>query len=99
MCAIARPIIIPIEPTIKKSPIVFSNENCPEITATKATLKTIKLEASLIKLSPSKIVTNLLGIFKPFKTEVAATASGGEIIPPNKNPKANVNPGMMELVR
>jgi hypothetical protein len=28
---------------------------------------------------------------------VAETASGGETIPPNKNPKANVKPGMMAL--
>lgn len=37
----------------------------------------------------------LLGIFKCFKIDVAATASGGELIPPSKNPIATVIPGII----
>lgn len=66
------------------------------MTASKANLKTINDEASFTKLSPSKIVINLFGTPIPFKTVAAATASGGEIIPPKRNPKASVNPGMKD---
>src|SRR5258706_14453343 len=60
-----------------------------------ANRKMIKLDASFIRLSPSKIVTVSLGIFNPLKIEVAAMASGGDIIPPNKKPSASENPGMI----
>jgi hypothetical protein len=69
----------------------------PDITAVRANLKTIKLEASFSKLSPSIIVTNLFGIFTSFKMDVAATASGGDMMAPNKNPNGKVKPGMTEL--
>ncbi len=54
----------------------------------------IRLEASLIRLSPSRMVESLLGTLNPFITDVAATASGGEMMPPNRNPNASVNPGI-----
>ena len=34
------------------------------------------------------------GTLMPRSTEVAATASGGEMMPPSKNPSASVNPGI-----
>src|ERR1044071_3636228 len=67
--------------------------------AASAKRNTIKLDASLIRLSPSRIVTTRLGAFTPCNTEVAATASGGEIIPPNKNPRASEKSGMIALER
>jgi hypothetical protein len=55
---------------------------------------TVKEAASFTKLSPSNKVIPLLGIVTPFKTDVAATASGGEIIPPKRKPNAKVKPGI-----
>src|SRR5687767_3109757 len=43
------------------------------------------------------MVTTLLGTFNPCKTEVEATASGGEMIPPKRKPNAKEKSGMMAL--
>ena len=64
-----------------------------------ANLKTVNEAASFTKLSPSSIAKPLLGIFKPFSTDEAATASGGEMMPPNKKPKASVKPGITLAVK
>lgn len=83
------PMSIPIPATMKNSPDAFMNENWPVNIAAKAKRKTMSEEASLIRLSPSRIVTTRFGIFKPCRTDVAATASGGEMIAPSKNPCAS----------
>ncbi|MNE64498.1 hypothetical protein D3C80_1599150 [compost metagenome] len=67
----------------------------PVSIAARANLKTVKDAASFTKLSPSNIVSPLFGIFTPFSTDVAATASGGDIIPPSKKPNARVKPGII----
>jgi hypothetical protein len=59
-----------------------------------ANCKMIRDEASFSKLSPSKIVENLFGSFTNLVIALALTASGGETIPPSKNPKDKVNPGI-----
>ena len=64
--------------------------------AANANLKTVSDAASFTKLSPSRMVSPLFGIFMPFNTDDAATASGGEMMPPNQKPSANVKPGMMD---
>ncbi|MNE20774.1 hypothetical protein D3C81_1159040 [compost metagenome] len=69
--------------------------NCPVRIAMEANRNTVKEAASLTKLSPSRIAIPRLGILTPFNTELAATASGGEIIPPNRKPKAKVKPGII----
>src|ERR1700741_4830079 len=48
-----------------------------------------------MRLSPSRTVKPRFGSFNPFSIEFAATASGGEIIPPSRNPSASVKPGIM----
>src|SRR5690606_2272859 len=68
--------------------------NAPVIMTAKAIRNTVREAASLTKLSPSNKVTPRFGMLTPLRTEVAATASGGEIIPPNRNPNASVNPGI-----
>jgi len=56
--------------------------------------KIIREEASFNKLSPSRMEDILFGTFTNFRMAPALTASGGETIPPNKNPRARENPGM-----
>src|SRR5690606_22232337 len=65
------------------------------ITAASAKRKTVREAASFTKLSPSKMVSPRRGMFTPLSTEVAATASGGEMMPPSKKPSAKVKPGMI----
>src|SRR6059058_5642408 len=62
--------------------------------AAKAKRKTIREEASFIRLSPSIIVTRDLGTFTLRMMVVADMASGGDMIPPNKKPSAQVKPGI-----
>src|SRR6187549_672176 len=64
------------------------------MTAANANRNTINEEASLSRLSPSAILTRLFGAFTCRIIVVAEIASGGDTIPPNKNPRANVKPGM-----
>lgn len=63
---------------------VSPKENCPVIIGASAKRNTIKLLASFIRLSLYRIVTSLLCVLMVCKIEVAATASGGETMPPNK---------------
>jgi len=77
-----------------KLPAAAAKTNLPVSTAIKAKRTITKLDASLIRLSPSKMETSLFGIFTSFNTEVAATASGGEIMPPSKRPNAKLKPGI-----
>src|SRR5436190_13061790 len=56
----------------------------------------IKLDASLIRLSPSRMVARRFGTLRFAITDVAATASGGEMMPPRRKPSASVNPGMSQ---
>src|SRR6185369_7448710 len=65
------------------------------ITAINAKRNTIKDEASFNKLSPSIMLSNLLGAFTCRKMVVADMASGGETIPPRRKPNANVKPGII----
>jgi hypothetical protein len=81
--------------TTTKEVAAFQKLNWPVSIAAKAKRKTIKLEASLMRLSPSRTVKPRFGILNPFSIEFAATASGGEIIPPSRNPSASVKPGIM----
>lgn len=60
--------------------------------AASANLKTIRLDASLIRLSPSRMMMARLGMAMPRSTDVAATASGGEMMPPRRNPAASGKP-------
>ena len=64
------------------------------MTAANANRNTINDEASLSRLSPSAILTRLFGTFTCRIIVVAEMASGGDTIPPNKNPSANVKPGI-----
>lgn len=63
--------------------------------AARAKRNTMRLEASFTRLSPSRMVTTRLGMRRPPSTEVAATASGGEMMPPSRKPIARVNPGII----
>src|SRR3954447_23331251 len=62
--------------------------------AASANRNTIKRAASFTRLSPSRMVVACLGTFNPSRTEVAATASGGEIIPPSRKPAAREKSGI-----
>ena len=64
------------------------------MTAANANRNTINDEASLSRLSPSAILTRLFGAFTCRIIVDAEMASGGETIPPNKKPSANVKPGI-----
>ena len=79
--------------TITNAAAAFSTTKVPDITATNANRNTVKLAASFTRLSPSSIVFTFFGILKYFNTELAATASGGEMIPPSNNPMDKVNRG------
>ena len=52
--------------------------------------------ASLIMLSPSRIAMRRGSSPSPFVTEVAAMASGGEMMAPNKKETNQLISGMME---
>ena len=65
--------------------------------AASAKRNTIKLDASFTRLSPSRIAVRRFGTLIFLSTDVAATASGGDMMPPNKNPSAKVNPGIIAL--
>src|ERR1700756_3693997 len=62
--------------------------------AARAKRNTIKLDASLIRLSPSSMAVILLGTFSCCNTLVAAIASGGEIIAPSRKPRGKEKPGI-----
>ena len=51
-------------------------------------------EASFSRLSPSNMVENRLGTLINLVMALTLTASGGDTMPPNKKPNANVNPGI-----
>src|SRR5689334_23790443 len=51
-------------------------------------------EASFSRLSPSMIARMDFGTFTWRIIVVAEMASGGEMIPPNKKPRASVKPGI-----
>src|SRR5687767_2692184 len=88
---------MPMTITTKKLTAASWKTNRPVSTAISANLKMIRLAASFIRLSPSMIADKLLDTLTCFKTEVADTASGGEMIPPSKKPSAMENPGIIEL--
>ena len=67
------------------------------MTAATANRNTISEEASFSRLSPSIIHTSDFGTFRSRMIVVAEMASGGEMMPPNKNPSANVKPGIRAL--
>ncbi|MNY15821.1 hypothetical protein D3C86_1490540 [compost metagenome] len=71
--------------------------NCPVPMVINANRKTIKLEASFNKLSPSSIEASLFGTFTNFNMAPTLTASGGDTMPPKRNPNASVNPGIKWL--
>lgn len=79
---------MPVPPKIiqAKLPAASCHMNCPVATAAIENLRIIREEASLNKLSPSKIVAILLGTFTNFRIAPALTASGGETIPPEESP-------------
>src|SRR5687768_4599323 len=91
------PVTIPMLITTKKLVVASEKTNRPVSTAIKAKRKMIKLAASFSRLSPSMMAARILGTFTYFNTEVADTASGGEMMPPSKKPSAMVKPGMIEL--
>jgi hypothetical protein len=67
------------------------------IIAAKAKRYIIREEASLNRLSPSAMLTSDFGTFTCLIISVEAMASGGEIIPPSKNPRAKLKPGISQL--
>jgi len=91
----AIPIATPMITTNTKEVAAFQKLNWPVSIAASAKRKTIKLEASLMRLSPSRTVKPRFGTLNPFSIEFAATASGGEIMPPSRNPSASVKPGII----
>ena len=89
-------IPIPTPPTTIHEKLIKAllKINCPVPIAIKANLKIISEEASFKRLSPSNIVDVVLEIFTNLVMASVLTASGGETIPPNKNPNPSVNPGI-----
>src|SRR3954470_22414889 len=67
------------------------------MTAASANRNTMREEASFSRLSPSITARIDLGTFTWRMIVVAEIASGGEMIPPNKNPRASVKPGISLL--
>ena len=91
---ISRPMPTPANIIHPKLRAASCHINCPVVTAAEANRKITNEEASLNKLSPSKMVAIRLGTFTNFRIEPALTASGGETIPPSKNPRAKDIPGI-----
>src|SRR5688572_447899 len=94
---ISKPTPTPPTTIQPKLSVASSQINCPVATATMAKRKIISDEASLSMPSPSSMDDMRLGTFTNFKIALALTASGGETIPPNKNPNANDIPGINVL--
>ena len=90
---------MPPNDTMKNCCTARCGVKCPVITAAKAKRNTIKLLASFTRLSPSRIVVARFGMCTPLSTEVAATASGGLMMPPSRKPKPRVKPGMSQVVK
>ncbi|MNS86683.1 hypothetical protein D3C71_1163730 [compost metagenome] len=90
-----RPTTTPMIDNIRNCVVAVLITNWPVSMAIDANLNTVNEAASFTRLSPSNIAIPRLGILTPFRTELAATASGGEIIPPSKKPSAKVNPGII----
>jgi hypothetical protein len=89
----SRPIPPPPITIHKKLSVASSQMNWPVATANMANRKMIREDASLSKLSPSRIDVTRLGTFTNLRMALALTASGGDTIPPSKNPMANDIPG------
>src|SRR5688572_5303418 len=64
------------------------------MTAANAKRNTISDDASFRRLSPSTTLTRILGTFTWRIMVVAEIASGGDTIPPKRNPRASVKPGI-----
>ncbi len=62
--------------------------------AASAKRNTINDAASFNRLSPSRMLSVDLGTFTLRIMVVDETASGGEMMPPNRNPNASVKPGI-----
>src|SRR5687768_14634728 len=93
----ASPMNAPMMMTRKKSPAASTNTNWLVMTAAMANRKTTNEEASFSRLSPSAILTRSRGAFTFLMMLVAEMASGGDTMPPSKNPRASVKPGINAL--
>ena len=83
------PTAIPPTPTTTNDRLALSAEKDPNTTAATATRYRIRADASLTRLSPSRIVMTRRGTPRRRSTDVAATASGGATIAPNANAGAH----------
>jgi hypothetical protein len=74
----------------------LGTSNIPVVTAMMANCMMMSDVASFSKLSPSKIVETRFGILTNLVMALALTASGGDTMPPSKNPNASVKPGIIQ---
>src|SRR4051812_19741955 len=89
-----KPIAMPaVDIQIKFAP-AFHKTKLPAATAANAYLYAIKPLASFTRLSPSNMAITRGCNPRPFVTDVAATASGGETIAPIKNDRGQLIPGI-----
>ncbi len=88
------PTAIPPRPTTTNDTPAATIEKAPVTATAIATRYAMRADASLIRLSPSRIVTTRDGTPSRRKTAVAATASGGATIAPSVNAGAPASSGM-----
>src|SRR5438132_9666300 len=93
----ARPTNTPPVPTTTNRPAAPMSENAPVTAAATATRYATIAAASLIMLSPSRIVTTRRGIGSRRRNAVAAATSGGETTAPSANADAHGRPGIALL--
>src|SRR2546426_23576 len=87
----ARPTNTPPVPTTTNRPAAPMSENAPVTAAATATRYATIAAASLIMLSPSRIVTTRRGISSRRRNAVAAATSGGETTAPSANADAHAS--------
>src|SRR3989475_9295498 len=91
--ATARPTAIPPAPTTRKRPVAAGTENEPVTAAATAMRYATIAAASLIILSPSRMVTMRRGSGSRRRNAVAAATSSGETTAPRANAEAHGIPG------
>ena len=90
----ATPILRPPIERRRKFNSILERENVPVVAAKRANLNATKPVASLIRLSPFRMVVHFVGARSLSVMDEIAIASVGEMIAPRANAKGNDMPGI-----
>ena len=96
--ATARPTASPPTATPRKERAAREGETLPAARAPTARRNSTREEASFTRLSPSSTVTIRRGMGRRWRTEAAATASGGATTAPSAMAAAQGSSGRMSLI-